>query len=188
MPSASEIRLSGSGGQGLILAGIILAEAAIKEGKNAVQTQSYGPEARGGASKAEVIIGEDEIDYPKVTNPDVLLALTQEACDKYSGSIKSGGTLIVDSTYVAEVPKTNANVYSFPITRMAKEEVGKELVANMVALGVLTGLTGVVSQESLEEAVLARIPKGTEQLNKKALTLGFTVAREKAGHQAIHLG
>ena len=93
-----EIRLSGSGGQGLILAGIILAEAAIIDGKNAVQTQSYGPEARGGASRSEVIISNGSIDYPKVSKSDILLALTEEAVIKYKGSLKEDGLLILDSS------------------------------------------------------------------------------------------
>ncbi len=94
----TEMRLTGSGGQGLILAGIIFAEAALLDGNNSLQSQSYGPEARGGASKAEVIISKEEIDFPKVEMPDVLLSLTQVACDKYSGEIADDGILIVDET------------------------------------------------------------------------------------------
>lgn len=174
-----EIRLSGSGGQGLILAGIILAVAAMKAGKNVVQTQSYGPEARGGASKAEVIISSEEIDYPKVVNPDIMLAMTQEACDKYVGDLKENGILILDSTYVKNVPNTKAKICSLPITQLAKNEVGKIIVANMVALGALIGLTEVVSFEKLEEAVMERIPMGTEKINKKALYLGYEAARKE---------
>ncbi|HOP80709.1 MAG TPA: 2-oxoacid:acceptor oxidoreductase family protein, partial [Armatimonadota bacterium] len=116
-----EIRLSGSGGQGLILAGIILAEAAaIYEGKEAVQTQSYGPESRGGASKSEVVISGSEIDYPKVTSPDLLLAMTQESCTKYLGDLKEGGIAILDSFFVEKWPD-NANVIALPLTTIAKE-------------------------------------------------------------------
>ncbi|MEW6623693.1 MAG: 2-oxoacid:acceptor oxidoreductase family protein [Bacillota bacterium] len=173
-----EVRLSGSGGQGIILAAIIIAEAAIMDFKNVIQTQAYGPEARGGASKAEVIISEGDIDYPKVINPDIVLAMTQEAANKHAAAIKDDGILLVDSTFVSKVPSHISKVYQIPITRMAKHEVGKEIVSNMVALGALVGLTGIVSYQSLEKAVLARIPKGTEELNKKALNLGYEAAMD----------
>lgn len=174
-----EIRLSGAGGQGLILAGIILAEAAgIYDNKNVVQTQSYGPEARGGASKSEVVISKKEIDYPKVTDPDVLLALTQEACDKYHPDLKEKGILIVDSFYVRNLPSCR-EVVSLPITSVAEKEIGRKLVANIVALGVITELTGVVSREAIKKAVLERVPEGTEKMNEKALNAGFRIAREK---------
>ena len=169
-----EIRLSGSGGQGLILAGKILAEAAaIYEGRNAVQTQSYGPEARGGASKAEVVISDGEIDYPKALELDLLLSLTQESCRKYSGDLKKGGILIIDSGLVKELPKGEFKVYSLPITEIATEKVGKAVVTNIVALGILTRIAGVISEESVKKAILARVPKGTEELNMKAFDEGF---------------
>ena len=170
-----EIRLAGEGGQGMILAGIILAEAAaIFDGKNALQTQSYGPEARGGASKAEVILSEGEIDYPEVINADVLVALSQEACDKYSSNLKKNGLLIVDEEKVGRIPVTSA--IKAPITRLALEMTGKAITANVVALGLLVGLTEVVSREAIEEAVLARAPKGTADLNRAALAAGFAAA------------
>lgn len=175
-----EVRLSGSGGQGIILAGIILAEAGIIDGKNVLQTQSYGPEARGGASKAEVIIGTDDIDYPKVITPDIVLAMTQESANKYTKSLKENGLILVDSTYVSNLPVGFKNLYQIPITKIAKNDVGREIVSNMVALGALVGLTGVVTFEALQRAVLARIPKGTEELNKKALNLGYEAGVELA--------
>lgn len=169
-----EIRLSGSGGQGLILAGKIIAEAAaIYDGRNAVQTQSYGPEARGGASKAEVVISDGEIDYPKAIELDLLLSLTQESCDKYSADLKKEGILIVDSGMVKELPKGEYRVYSAPVTEIAVERVGKAVVTNIVALGILTRISGVVSKESMRKAILARVPKGTEELNMKAFEEGF---------------
>ncbi|RLE12641.1 2-oxoacid:ferredoxin oxidoreductase subunit gamma [Candidatus Aerophobetes bacterium] len=177
-----EIRLSGAGGQGLILAGLILAEAAgIYDGKNVVQTQSYGPEARGGASRSEVIISEEEIDYPKVVNPDILLALTQEACDKYYRELKKDGVLIVDSFYVKKVP-SHRNLICLPITSIAEKEVGRKLVANIVALGILTEFTGIVSKEAIKKAVLRRVPKGTEKINERALGVGFRIGREEKKH------
>ncbi|MHB0884317.1 MAG: 2-oxoacid:acceptor oxidoreductase family protein [Bacillota bacterium] len=169
-----DIRLSGEGGQGVILAGIILAEAAaIFDGKNAIQTQSYGPESRGGASKSEVVVDEGDIDYPEVRRPNILLALTQEACDKYAPSLAPGGTLITDSTFVQSPPKVDGQGYSAGITQIARERLGKEIVANIVALGALVALTGVVSREAIEKAVLSRVPRGTEDLNRRALQEGF---------------
>lgn len=176
MTKATEFRLSGSGGQGLILAGVILADAAIREGKNAVQTQSYGPEARGGASKAEVIISDTEIDYPKVSCPGVVLAMSQEACNKYAGQTAKDGILIIDTTYVHNLPDIHGQVYAFPISSLAREKLGKELVANIVALGVLAGLTGIVSRQALQRALISRVPKGTENLNVAALELGLNMA------------
>lgn len=173
-----QIVLSGTGGQGLILAGIILAEAAVLEGKEAIQTQSYGPEARGGASKAEVIIAEEAIDYPKVLKADVLLAMSQEAYNKYGGAIGAGGKLIVDSTYVREMKETTAQLVSLPITKTAKDQLGRDMFANIIALGAIVGLTGTVSKESLLAAVLARVPKGTEEKNTQAINIGFQMAQE----------
>ena len=170
-----EIRLAGEGGQGLILAGIILAEAAaIYDNKNATQTQSYGPEARGGASKAEVVIDQGEIDHPEVILADVLLAMSQEACDKYAGNLKKDGILIVDQERVGRVPSNRA--IKVPITRLAEESSGKSITANVVALGVLVGLTGVVSRQAITQAVAARAPKGTEEMNRAALLAGFAAA------------
>ncbi len=176
MPYRYELRLSGSGGQGLILAGIILAEAAgIYDGKYVCQTQSYGPEARGGASKSEVVISDEEIDYPKAIKPDVLLAMNQKACDTYFFDLKPGGILVVDSTFVKQLPTTKA--ISLPFTSTARKELKKEVVANIVALGALVTLTGVVSLKSLEAALMNRVPPGTEELNRKALELGIHLAK-----------
>ncbi len=170
-----EIRLAGEGGQGMILAGIILAEAAaIYDGKNAIQTQSYGPEARGGASKAEVIISQGEIDYPEVLTADVLVALSQEACDKYASNLKKDGLLIVDAEKVSRVPLTSA--VRAPVMQLALQATGKTITANVVALGVLVGLTGVVSRDAIEKAVLGRAPRGTETMNLTALSAGFAEA------------
>ena len=170
-----EIRLAGEGGQGMILAGIILAEAAaIYDNKNVTQTQSYGPEARGGASKAEVVIDVGEIDHPEVIIADVLVAMSQEACDKYTGNLKKGGVLIVDQERVGRVPSNRA--IKVPITRLAQESSGKSITANVVALGVLVGLTGVVSRQAIIQAVAARAPKGTEEMNRAALSAGFAAA------------
>jgi len=173
MAQRFEVRLSGAGGQGLVLAGVILAEAvALFEGINAVQTQSYGPEARGGASKSEVIISEGDIDYPKATSIDLLLCLTQEACEKYSHDLKPGGILVADTRMVTDLPEGDFRVYHLPIIDTAKEKAGKVFVANIVALGAIASLLEMVSFQSVEKAVMSRVPKGTEELNRKALQLG----------------
>lgn len=172
-----ELRLSGFGGQGLITAGIILAEAAILDGMNAVQSQSYGPEARGGASKAEVIIADNDIDYPKVAEADLCLSMSQQACDKYAAQTRSNGVLILDSGYVKNPPPFNGKIYTVPITELAASKVGKNIVANIVALGVINGITNIVTKESLETAVLDRVPPKTRDLNKKALQIGYEAAK-----------
>ena len=159
----------------MILAGVILAEAAgLQEDKFVAQTQSYGPEARGGASKSEVVISDAEIDYPKAVKPDILLCLSQAACDLYIFDVKPGGTLIVDSSLVHHLPTTRA--VALPFTKIARD-LGQEMMANVVALGALAALTGVVSLESLEAALLARVPPGTRKLNKKALQAGSRAAK-----------
>jgi 2-oxoglutarate ferredoxin oxidoreductase subunit gamma len=175
MAPRTEIRLAGEGGQGMILAGIILAEAAsIYDGKMAVQTQSYGPEARGGASKSEVVIAGGEIDHPEVLSADVVITLSQEAYDKYAASVKPGGLLIVDDEKVSRMHAIEA--VKIPISRLAFETTGRHITANTVALGVLVGLTGVVSRDAIEKAVTARAPRGTEEMNRKALEAGFEAA------------
>lgn len=170
-----DIRLSGSGGQGLILMGIILAEAAgIYDGRYVAQTQSYGPEARGGSSKAEVVISDEEIDYPKAMKPDLLLAMNQKSCDDYYMDLKSDGILVVDSTFVTQIPVPRA--FEIPFTRLAREKLKREMVANIIALGAICRLTPIVSAKAIEQAVLARVPKGTEDLNRQALRLGMNAA------------
>lgn len=172
----NNIRLTGTGGQGLILAGIILAEAALLEGKNAIQSQSYGPEARGGASKAEVIVADEPIYYPKVLDSDYLLAMSEKAYEKYASGMKQDSVLIIDTTFVEKRPNEKAGkIIALPITQMAKDATGKEMTANIAALGVFAGL-GIVHEEPLKKAILHRIPKGTEELNMKAFDLGKNAA------------
>jgi len=176
MNSRYEIRLGGSGGQGIILMGIILAEAiGIYNGKFVAQTQSYGPEARGGSSKSEVIVSSGEIDYPKAMKPDLLLVMNQKSCDEFYPDLKPEGVLIVDSTFVTQVPTPKA--YRIPFTRIAREKFRREVVANIIALGALSQLTPIVSPKAIESAVLARVPKGTEKLNRDALKAGMAAAK-----------
>lgn len=171
-----QIRLSGTGGQGLILAGIILAEAAILDNKLAIQSQSYGPEARGGSSKSEVLIDTRQIYYPKITVPDVVLAMSQEACSKYTTDMTAEGILITDSLFVKNLPAVKYKaIYELPITHTAKDELGKSLFSNIIALGAAVKITGCVSLASLTKAVLERVPKGTETLNEKAINLGYAL-------------
>ena len=171
-----EIRLSGSGGQGIIMAAIVLAEAAgVYDEKYVCQSQSYGPEARGGTSKAEVIISNQTIDYPKAIKPDLLLTMNKEACNTYFPDLKAEGLLVVDSTLVHQIP-TN-RVAAIPFTRIARKEIGKEMVANMVALGAVGVLSQIILLKNLEQALMARVPKGTEELNRKALHAGIDAAK-----------
>lgn len=177
MEERYEIRLSGTGGQGLIMAGILLAEAAILEGKNAVQTQSYGPESRGGASKSEIVISESEIFYPKTTDIDLLLAVSQEAYDKYNIDLKENGIIIVDPFYVLRYDEKK-NLLALKFSQTAREKLGREVVANVMALGAIQEVTKIVKIKSLEEVVIARVPKGTEEKNRKALHIGVELAKE----------
>lgn len=178
MAKKYEIRLGGSGGQGLVLAGVILGEAAaIFDGKNAVQSQSYGPEARGGMSKSDVIISDDEIDYPKCFKVDLLLALTQASFNGYIKDVASGGIALYDSDHVKEVSGGDYRLVGLSIIAAATKGIGKAMVANIVSLGAIVALTSCVSREAIEKALLKRAPKGTEELNKKALYAGFDLAK-----------
>ena len=163
----------------MILSGIIMAEAAsIFGGKEAAQSQSYGPESRGGASKSEVIIGTEPVDYPKATSIDAMLAMTQEAATKYHKDVKKDGILLVDSDEVQDLPQGDFKLYKFPIIATARDELGKTIVANIISLGMITELTGVVKREDIEQAVLSRVPPAFLELNKKALQIGFDKAKE----------
>lgn len=167
-----QLRLSGSGGQGLITAGIILAEAAIAEGKEAVQSQSYGPEARGGASKAEVIIADKFIYHPKVVTPGVVLAMTQQAADKYANDLAEDGLLIIDTDLVPNPPQ-GKKIISVPITHLSTEKLGRDLFANIIALGLLVKITGVVTLDTIKAAVAHRVPPHTVAKNMEALLIGY---------------
>lgn len=180
MSDRFEIRVAGSGGQGVILAAVIIGTAAAleEEGLSAVQTQAYGPEARGGASKAEVVLSRGDIDYPKATTPDLMCVLTQKACDGYARDMKPGGLMIVDDHMVRDVPDVGAKVVRVPIVRTARDELKRELVTNMVALGTIAVALeqkGLMSRESIKRTILSSVPKGTEELNERAFDRGASL-------------
>lgn len=172
-----EVRLAGAGGQGLILAGLVLAEAVgVYEGREVAMVQSYGPEARGGASKAEVIVSDDPIDYPLCAEVDILLALSQEAADTYCWDLKPNAWIIVDSNLVQHPPTSKA--VGLPFTASAKDKLKKVIVANIVALGAISEICGIVARKSLEKALLQRVPAAASGINKKALNLGAKLAED----------
>jgi len=173
-----EIRLSGAGGQGMITAGIILAEAALHENNiNVTQTQSYGPESRGGASRAEVVLSPDIIDYPKVTKPNILVALTQKAFEKYNYDIKEDGIIIVDEGINTEGFDTKARIYSLPILKTAEDKVGKKLTANMVVLGIINKFIKEIRSDSVEKGISSKFPKKLVDMNIKAFEIGEQLSK-----------
>jgi 2-oxoglutarate ferredoxin oxidoreductase subunit gamma len=170
-----QIRFSGAGGQGLITAGVILAEAAMMDGRNVVQTQTYGPEARLGSSRAEVIISKGTIAYPEVTLPDVLLCMSAEAAKKYGGKCTPDTVVIFDSTNIGPEFTSPGRVFRLPITETAIK-VGTKVVANSVALCVLNTLVPVVPRETLAAAIAARVPSKFRELNQRAGEAGEQLA------------
>jgi len=171
------IVFSGSGGQGVITAAIILAEAAVLyEGLNAVQSQSYGPEARGGSSRSDVIIADTDIRFPKVIQPNLLVCLTQEAYNKFSGLIRPGGLLLTDSHYVREERKADAWQVELPMHKTIMDKIGRPIVFNICMLGALIGLTRLVKTDSVMKVLQSRIPPGFLDMNEQALELGLQLA------------
>jgi 2-oxoglutarate ferredoxin oxidoreductase subunit gamma len=172
-----EIRICGFGGQGIILAGVILGEAATRAGYWAVQTQSYGPESRGGAARAEVVVSSAPIDYPRVTRADVVVALSQAGFDRFGRDVADDGLVLVDGTLVEA-----EDVLSVPFTKTA-EKVGRKIVCNIVMLGFLGALLEVVPHDVLESTILDNIPAGTEDLNRNAVRAGRDLwLRREKGH------
>lgn len=172
-----EVRFSGFGGQGIILSAVILGRAAVMyDNKFAVQTQVYGPEARGGASMSAVIIDDEPILYPKVTMPDIYVIMSQEGFEKYGESAPADATMLLDSTLVHSRP--GCRYYEIPATREAKETLGRDIVANIVMLGALVVATHIVAEKALEQAIQDSVPGGTESLNLKAMKKGFELAEK----------
>ncbi len=183
--SRHEVRIAGFGGQGVVLSGIVLGTAAMYGNKFSTQVQSYGPEARGGACKSEVVISDEEISFPMVTTPDLFIALSQEAFDKYFADLPEGKTLIVDEDLVRNIPeKKGITVYRLPMTRIADRKVKNRMFANIVMLGAITDLTGIVSREAMREAVKDSVPTATLEKNMAALEEGFGLGERtaKASH------
>jgi 2-oxoglutarate ferredoxin oxidoreductase subunit gamma len=174
-----EIRFAGFGGQGIIKSGIITAAATcLYGGKNAVQTQSYGPESRGGACKSEVVISDEDIDFPKVVEPDVLVVMSQHAYNDYSSDIKAGGTLIMDLDMIPHEKETeNVKVFKVPATKIA-EQLGRKIVANIVMLGAFVAITGILDKDAMKNSIKENIPKGTEEVNLAAFEKGYEYGKK----------
>ena len=167
-----EVRFSGYGGQGIILSAVILGRAAaLYDGKHAVQTQVYGPEARGGASMGQVVFDDRPILYPEVADPDIYAIMSQQGFEKYGVRARPDAVMLLDTDLVRSRP--GCRYYEIPATAEAKTVLGREIVANIVMIGALVTSTGIVSREAIERAVLDSVPKGTENLNMKALKRGF---------------
>ncbi len=169
-----EVRLAGFGGQGIVLAGVILGKAVtLYEGANAVMTQSYGPEARGGACSADVIISARRINYPRVGTPDVLVLMSEEAARTYGPGISEQALVLVNEDLVKSLPAGEAvEILRIPATGIA-EKLGRVIVANIVMLGFIAAVAGFVGFEAVKQAVLGSIPPGTEELNLAALQAGY---------------
>ncbi|MBU0972780.1 MAG: 2-oxoacid:acceptor oxidoreductase family protein [Proteobacteria bacterium] len=170
----SRLVFSGSGGQGVITAAIILATAAaIFEGKNAIQSQSYGAAARGGATRSDILISDTEINFPKVNQPNILVSLTQESYNKFSPILRPGGLLLTDTKYVAIEKKVDAKHICLPMYEMVMEKIKKPIVFNICMLGALIGISQLVKPESILKVLETTIPKDFMDMNKRALDLGI---------------
>jgi len=174
-----EVRISGLGGQGVVLAGQVLGRAVVYDGKNAVQTQSYGAEARGSMAKSDVIISDGRIGYPAVRKLDVLIAMNQGAVDKYIRDLKDDGTLIVDSTNVGRIPETEANIVRIPATEDAEKTFGEKIYANMLILGVLATMTCIVGESAIEKAIEDTVTEKVASVNKHAFRRGKELAKSE---------
>lgn len=172
-----EIRIGGLGGQGVVLAGQILGKAAAYSGKNAVQTQSYGAEARGSAAKSEIIISDSKIGFPMVRKCDVLVAMNQEAVDKNLEDLKRDGILIINSSMVEKAPEISARVFLVPATEVAEKKFGQKLYANMIILGALRKITSIVDDKNMEKAIAEAVPKSALTLNLQAYRAGKELAK-----------
>ncbi len=179
MANNHEIRLCGFGGQGIVLAGYIIGQAAtVYEGINAVFTQDYGPEARGGACRADVIISEEPVRYPYIDTPSIMVAMSQAAYEKYIGGVHEDTLLIIDEDLVKPMSTVSNRLLMIPASQIA-EELGRVAVANVVMMGFLTAATDVLSKDAMRKSILASVPSGTEDLNTNAFERGFDYAKEK---------
>jgi 2-oxoglutarate ferredoxin oxidoreductase subunit gamma len=168
----AEVRISGLGGQGVVLAGQILGKAAAYNGKNVVQTQSYGAEARGSAAKSEVIISDGKIGFPMIRRCDILVAMNQEALDRHLKDLKEDGVLIVDTTYVKKIPETKAKIFKIPAAEHAEKTFGDRIFTNMLMLGALIKVTGIVSEKAMKKAIQDTVAKNIVNINKEVCKKG----------------
>ncbi len=181
MANRHEIRLCGYGGQGIILAGYIIGQAAsIFDGKSTTFIQDYGPEARGGACRADVVISDERVLYPYIVAPSILIAMSQEAYNKYYTKNRHDALVIIEEDLVKPRETSSGGLLTVPATRMA-EEMGRVMVANVVMLGFFTAVTGIVSIDAMRKSILASVPKGSEELNVKAIERGYAYGLEKPG-------
>ncbi|MFQ6068301.1 MAG: 2-oxoacid:acceptor oxidoreductase family protein [Candidatus Bathyarchaeia archaeon] len=168
-----EVRICGLGGQGVVLAGQILGRAAVYDGKNVVQTQSYGAEARGSAAKSEVIISDNKIGYPMIRDCDVLVAMSQSALNAHIKDLKENATLLIDKDLVKQIPEIKALIYKLPATKIAETQLKSKMYANVVMLGALTKITNIVSEEAMKKAIAASVRPDTTETNLYAFEKGL---------------
>jgi len=174
--SRIEIKIGGFGGQGVILGGLILARAlSIYEGKHAAFTQEYGAEARGGSSASAVVVDDERVDYPYPVNPDILVLMSQGAMKSYLSSIKKGGMLITekDLVKIEKMPEEVAEFHSIPATRLAEEIIHNKIVTNIIMVGFIAKVTGLVSKENVKRSVLEMVPARVRDMNEKAFEIGY---------------
>ena len=170
----TEIRIAGFGGQGVVLAGVLVGTAAaVADGRRAVQTQSYGAAARGGGARSEVVVSDDPIVYPRVTHPDIMIAMSEEAMKKYGPDMRPGGLLIIDSDLVKSPNREDLRLVAVPASNAATQELGRTIVANLIMLGVLVAKTGIVTVAGMEAAIRENVPPKTIDLNLKAFRRGL---------------
>jgi len=176
--STNEIKFGGFGGQGVILAGMIIGRAAsLTDNLYATLTQSFGPEARGSACSAQVVISNEKILYPYVTKPDILLVMSQEACNRFLPTATDNATVIIEEDLVhPKGLKPEQKLFGIPATRFA-EELGSKMILNLVMVGFFTAVTGIVAYEAVRESIIGSVPKGTEGMNLKAFNRGYEYGR-----------
>jgi len=174
----TEIRIAGLGGQGIVLAGQLLGRAAVYDGKQVVQTQSYGAEARGSAAKSEVIITDKKIGFPVVRKCDVLVAMSQTALEKHKKELKENGILVVEEDMVNVPPDVQARVFKVPATKTAETELKSKMYANVVMLGALTRITGLVSKDAVEKAIVDSVSQEAQERNINAFRIGFQIINQ----------
>lgn len=184
--SRVEICIAGYGGQGIILAGRILAEAAAGVNNFVVQSQDYGPQARGGSSKTVIIVSGDEIDYPEMTVPDILVALTQSAVDRLAGQLEKKSTLVGDTGAIRTWPDFDGHTLHLPLAATALDIMGKEIATGMVCLGAISALSHVVPKEALKKLIAKRVPPATRENNLAAFEAGYDLVSE-AGESPVEV-